>query len=102
MIKVKTKTEYWAKKQALWEAIRHFQKNTFDKNVKITCIPEESNQYTIIFSKEKLIKEISFDFTKDNKSLIEETKPADKRKDKKEGVLYHKKNILRIYNNSLI
>ena len=96
MLKVKSNTKYFAKKKALWLALRHLSENTFDKKAVITCIPESDDYkiFIVTFEKQKLINSIGFDFTNDYSRLINESRPG--------GKLYHKDSILEIYNKSIV
>lgn len=102
MLTVKSKYTYFAKKKALMLALRHFTDKRFENIVSIECICGIDEPFKVMFSKEALIKSLGYDFTKDFSSVVQETLPEDKKKGRRQGQLYHKKDILSIYNKSIL
>lgn len=98
MIRLKVENEYWGKKKALWAALRYFAEKKDIPTILISlATPEKINNYR--FCRNKLEAQIGYSLYGSMSQIIKESLP--KSKTTPEGALYHKKNILKIFNESL-
>lgn len=87
---IRTHTEYFAKKNTIFSALRFFKENKDFSEVEVEAIYLDGVITTNVL-KEIIIKFLGYDFTLDEEKLLND-------KTEKGNKLYHKTNILKLFN----
>jgi len=96
---ITSKTSYFSIKKALFEAIRYFCE-TGNETILILVKTDELKSRYFEFSRSKIEKQLGFKLFGNMEGFILATCPG--KNDEPDGILYHKSNILKIFNNSTI
>jgi hypothetical protein len=86
-IKIKSVTEYFAKKRILQESFIFFRKNPEQEQVKVISKYKDpqKGKIKLTIARDELIEQLGYDFTKEWNRLV------------KDKSLYHKNDILAFY-----
>jgi hypothetical protein len=91
--KLKTKTKYFAKKNSIYAALRFFEKSN-DKELNVIAswndrVNKDKGSFELIINKDDIVRYLGYDFKLEKERLKKDKMP--------EGKLYHKKNILELF-----